>query len=117
MSSTTSKLKLGLTIGIAALVIVLLLVFYGDVENPKKISLARMNTVEMAINSFIEANGRAPSALSELGLPEEALQDHIGEPFKYIVTEDSVTVLSYGSDKESGGSFFKRDYSVTVDLP
>ncbi|MBD5782323.1 hypothetical protein IEN85_22680 [Pelagicoccus sp. NFK12] len=109
-------MKFGLAIGSAALTMGLLLVFYGDAESPKRVSLDRLDRIEKAITAFIETNDRVPTSLQALGLPQEDLQDHIGEPFKYIVTADSVTVMSYGSDKEPGGSFFKKDFSVTIDL-
>lgn len=117
MSSPSKNLKFYSAIGVASLVIVILLVLFRDAENPKKISLNRLQVLEQEIASFVETNGRAPANLSELGLPAEGLQDHIGEPFLYLVSADSVTVLSYGSDKEPGGSFFKKDYSVTIKLP
>ncbi len=117
MASLPKNTKFFAAIAIAALAIVFLLVFFGDLKSPKQLSLDRLQEIEQQIDAFIETNGRAPAALSELGLPEETLQDHMGEPFKYIVTADSVTVLSYGSDKEPGGSFFKKDYSVTIELP
>ena len=117
MRSIPTNLKPYLAAGIASLVIVVLLVSYGDAENPKKVSLERLQNLEQEIAAFVAANKRAPAGLSELGLPAEQLRDHIGEPFIYRVDEGSITVLSYGSDKEPGGSFFKRDYSVTIELP
>ncbi|MCH6256299.1 hypothetical protein MLD52_07050 [Puniceicoccaceae bacterium K14] len=109
--------KAVLVIGIIVFAIALTLVFFGDLQNPKQISRERLTNLEQSIISYIEENGRAPQQLSALGLPEEQLQDHLGEPFIYTVTEDTVTLLSYGSDKEKGGFFFKRDYSVEIDLP
>lgn len=117
MPSKSKNLKPFLAIGVACLAIVVLLIFFGDAESPKQISLNRLNHLKQEISTFIEKNGRAPTALAELGLPDEQLEDHIGEPFIYTVTEKDITVLSYGSDKEPGGSFFKRDFFVTIDLP
>lgn len=117
MSSIPAKTKFSVAIGIAVLAIVGLLVFNGGASSPKQASLDRLAKIERAITSFVETNNEAPATLSELGFAEEELKDHTGEPFKYIVSEDSITVLSYGSDKEPGGSFFKRDFSVTIDLP
>ncbi|MDQ8181708.1 hypothetical protein [Pelagicoccus sp. SDUM812005] len=117
MTSLSPKLKFGLAIALALSVIVALLVLFGNQENPKQVSLQRLEKLEVHIAAFVEANKRAPANLAELGLPAELLQDHMGEPFKYIVSDESVTVLSYGSDKQPGGSFFKGDYSVTIELP
>lgn len=117
MPSIPKKLRTLLAIGIPGLVIIVLLVLFGDAENPKQISLNRLRDLKQEVTEFINANGRAPADLAELGLPVEQLQDHLGEPFKYIVTEHDITLLSYGSDKKPGGSFFKQDYSVTIDLP
>lgn len=117
MRSIPSKYKPHLAIGIAGVIMVALLILYGDVENPKHVSQNRLKDLKQEIISFIETNKRAPTDLSELGLPEEQLKDHLGEPFQYIVTEKDLTLLSYGSDKKPGGSFFKRDFSVTIDLP
>ena len=75
-----------------------------------------MSRLEEAVTSFVEKNGRAPEALTELGLPEKELQDHLGEPFIYRVDDGSLTLLSFGSDKKPGGHSFRRDYSVTIDL-
>lgn len=102
--------------GIAILVIIVLLIFFGGNESPKQISLNRLQNLEQEVAAFIETNKRAPTDLSELGLSQEELQDHLGEPFMYTVNEHSITLLSYGSDKKPGGKFFKQDYSVTIDL-
>ncbi len=117
MSSSPSNKKAYFAIGIAAVTMVVLLILYGDVENPKHVSQNRLKELKQEVISFMETNKRIPTDLSELGLPEEMLQDHLGEPFKYIVDEHSITLLSYGSDKEPGGSFFKRDISTTIELP
>lgn len=117
MSSISKNLKTILTLGIPCLVIAILLIFFGDTKNPKEISLERMENLKDAITSFAESKQRAPVDLAELGLSGEQTQDHLGEPFKYSVSNGTVTLLSYGSDKEPGGSFFKKDFSVTFVLP
>ncbi len=117
MSSIPRNLKTILTIGIPCLVIAILLIFFGDTKNPKEISLDRMENLKKEITSFSESNGRAPVDLAELRLPAEQTQDHLGEPFKYSVSDGTITLLSYGSDKEPGGSFFKKDFSMTFALP
>ncbi|MBK1877093.1 hypothetical protein [Pelagicoccus mobilis] len=94
-----------------------LLIRSGAEESPKGISLDRLAAIKQEIARYVETNGKAPNSLSELPLPEAELQDHYGEPFIYQVSEDSITVLSYGSDKEPGGRFFDKDFSVVVEIP
>lgn len=116
MPSLPKNTKTVFGIGIPCLVIAVLLVLFRDIESPKQISLDRLENLKREVIAFIETNKRAPANLSELDLSPEQLQDHIGEPFKYTISDDTITLLSYGSDKEPGGSFFKRDFSVTIDL-
>lgn len=117
MSSKSRNLNPFIALGIASLIIVVLLIFFGDAESPKQLSLNRLENLKQEISTFVQQNGRAPTGLPELGLPEEQIQDHIGEPFIYTVENGTIKVLSYGSDKKPGGSFFKRDFWVTIDLP
>lgn len=117
MQKPSTNKKPALFIGIAISAITVLLILFGDLKNPKDVSNNRLNELKRAVISFVETNGRAPVDLSELGLPEDKLQDHLGEPFIYTVNDHSIRLLSYGSDKKPGGNFFKGDYSVTIELP
>ena len=116
MSTNSKNIKFFASIGVGALTIVLLLVFFGDVENPKEISVQRLQLIEKTIESYIAANGEAPGSLTELDLEQGQLVDHLGEPFIYSVDDSAITVMSYGSDKEPGGSFFKKDFFIKVYL-
>lgn len=117
MSSKKQTLQALAVVGALAAFIVILLLKHGDEENPKRVSLDRMAVIKREISRYLETNGKVPNSLTELGLPEAELQDQYGEPFVYQVSEDSITVLSYGSDNEPGGRFFERDFSVVVEIP
>ena len=116
MPQLSTNAKSGLVLGCAALAIIILLIFNGNRENPHKLTQDRLQALEEAVVTFIQKNGRAPTALSELSLPEASLMDHIGEPFIYLVDEQSVTIITYGADKKPGGFSFKRDSTVVIDL-
>jgi hypothetical protein len=115
-SPPVSNLNAGLAGGVAVLVIATLLVFFGDHENPLQQTRDRLSRLEESILSYVKEHGEAPSSLEELDLPEEDLQDHLGEPFMYTRQEGTVSITSYGSDKKPGGHFFKRDHEVVVEL-
>lgn len=103
-------------IGIAVAVIVAVVVLFGDKENPYQRTRDRMAELETAIRTFAEAHGQPPASLSDLPVDAALLNDHLGEAFQYSVDGDSVTILSYGSDKEPGGLFFKKDLELSFEL-
>jgi hypothetical protein len=117
MPSSTSNFNAGLLCGAAILVIAVLLILFGDRDNPMQKTRDRMQRLERAILSYVDDYNEAPESLAELKLPEEDLQDHLGEPFRYTVKEGSVTLTSYGSDKKPGGFLFKRDRQTVFELP
>jgi len=105
-----------ITLGCALLLIGILVFKYGNEQNPYELTKTRLQTLEHAVRTHINAQGAPPTALSELGLPEEALHDHLGEPFRYEVSEHSVTILSYGSDKKPGGLTFRKDFKAVIEF-
>ena len=117
MSSNSSNRTAFLAMGVAGLVIVVILVFFGDRENPLQESQERLDGLEQAIRAYVEIHKKAPESLLELKLPSEGLQDHLGEPFNYMVTNATVVLTSYGSDKKPGGVLFKRDHQRVIKLP
>ena len=117
MPSSASNFSAGLIGGTAILVIAVLLILFGDRDNPTQKTRERLHRLERAVLSYVEDHKEAPKSLAELNLPEEDLQDHLGEPFLYTVKEGTVTLTSYGSDKKPGGFLFKRDRQTVFKLP
>ena len=117
MSFHAPNFSAGLAGVIAVLVIAVLLIFFGDRENPAQKTRDRLHRLEQAVLSYVETHQKAPSSLADLKLPAEALQDHLGEPILYTVADGTVTLTSYGADKKPGGFFFKRDHRVAFELP
>ncbi len=113
----TQERKAILIVVVALAIIAFLLIRFGDRTSPAALTQARLHSLKSAVLAYAESHGEAPNALTDLELDAQALQDHIGEPFRYERDGAQVTIISYGSDKEPGGFFFKRDHEVTFTLP
>ena len=72
--------------------------------------------MEAAVKGYAAEQGKLPERLADLGVEDAVLLDHVGGEMQYSVESGSVTILSFGSDKKPGGTFMKRDYSVTFDV-
>ncbi len=94
-----------------------LILLFGDRENPANITRDRMALIKERILAYAETNGQPPDSLAQLGMEPSVLTDHLGEPFQYSVEDGTVTLVSFGSDKKPGGTFFKKDYIESFDLP
>ena len=105
-----------ITMAVMAVALVAGLIYLGDRQPRARITLERLETLKTAVTAYTKTNGAPPKVLSDLGLPSEALQDHIGEPFHYSVLVDgTVSIVSRGLDKEPGGLMFHKDYKVEFD--
>jgi hypothetical protein len=113
----TQERKAILIMVAALATIVLLLFLFGDRTSPAALTDERLYNLKTAVIAFAESHGEVPSALADLQLDAEALHDHLGEPFRYQRDGTTITITSYGSDKEPGGFFFKRDHVVKFSLP
>ena len=113
----TQERKAILIVVVALATIAILLIRFGDRSSPAFLTQERLYTLKSAVLAYAESQGEAPSALTDLQLDAEALQDHIGEPFHYERDGTKISIISYGADKEPGGFFFKRDHEVTFTLP
>lgn len=102
-------------LGTAIAVIVVLLLLFGDRENPYQETRSRLNALEAPVRAYAAEYGKPPTTLDDLSLPPEALVDHLGEPFRYEVDGPRVTLTSYGSDKKPGGILFKKDVTVSFE--
>ncbi len=62
MSTVSANMKSGLLLGGVGLVIVVILILFGDRENPNKRTQSRLRTLEKAITSFsVEQGPKNPS--------------------------------------------------------
>ncbi|MEM6911317.1 MAG: hypothetical protein AAF555_07000 [Verrucomicrobiota bacterium] len=101
--------------GLVGVIVILTSVMAGK-EPPYKVTLDNLQQVKTAILRFHEQEGRLPEAIAELGLPEEETFDQFGEPLRYEVEGNKVTVLSFGADKKRGGHMFHRDFETTFQV-
>ena len=79
-------------------------------------------TLESQLDLYIVQKGTLPSQsdglklLVEAGISRETPKDPWGNPYQYAVNGGEVTLTSYGSDGEPGGSDSAADISKTIKM-
>lgn len=112
----SSEKKTMLVLGVAMLFLIIGGVAMWGKEHPSKITLRHLDTLEMAVKSYAQEEGKLPETLAELSVDPAVLLDHVGGAIQYSVNEGRVELLSFGADLKPGGTFMKRDYSVEFDV-
>ncbi|MDF1751360.1 MAG: hypothetical protein P1U89_01160 [Verrucomicrobiales bacterium] len=102
--------------GLIVVMVVVYFAFGRKGENPATITTQRLNHLKSEVIAWSEEKGAPPQSLSELGLEESALVDHIGTPFTYNVSGSRVSISTPGADKKPGGIMFKADRVVTFEV-
>ena len=113
----SSEKKTMIVLGIAMIFIIIGGVTMWGKEHPSKITLRNLEALELAVKAYADEQGQLPKSLQDLPVDEALLHDHVGGEIQYMVSEGRVELLSYGADLKPGGTFMKRDYSVTFDVP
>lgn len=101
--------------GLVLTVVLIYFVFGRQKNNPALITADRMAALQVSVSDWAKEKGAPPQNLSDLGLPSEALEDHIGNPFTYQISGSEVTISSLGADGKPGGVMFKADRQITFD--
>lgn len=115
MAMSDNRKTIFVVCGLIAAMLVIYFVFAPKGPPPATITDARLRDLEEAVMQWARENGSPPEKLSDLGLNEELLADHIGNPFIYHAEGSKVTISSLGADGRPGGVMFKADRSVSFD--
>lgn len=103
--------------GLIALMVIIYFAFGTQGPSPVELTKQRLRELKTAVIDYADKNKSLPKSLQELGLADEALNDHTDTPFIYKVEGDQVTILSYGADGKEGGHAFKADKEVSFKWP
>jgi general secretion pathway protein G len=93
---------------------------YGNAQ--QKTVATDFKTLESQLDLYLLQKGSLPSQsdglkiLVQAGISRELPRDPWGHPYQYAVSNGEVTLTSYGSDGEPGGSDTAADISRTIKM-
>jgi general secretion pathway protein G len=95
----------------------------GQFSNAQQKTVATdFKTLESQLDLYLLQKGCLPSQsdglnlLVQAGISRELPRDPWGHPYRYAVTGGEVTLTSYGSDGEPGGSDTAADITRTIKM-
>jgi len=95
----------------------------GQLGNAQRKTVATdFKTLESQLDLYLLQKGRLPSQseglniLVQSGISRETPRDPWGNPYRYALNGGEVTLTSFGSDGEPGGSDSAADITTTIKM-